>query len=88
MKAVLNESQIEYQKLYDICVTECEKAQNLNDLYLSEKSERELKEQVLLQMSEEVKTMKRLMKECQDAHDKQLAEQLNEVSIRGDVIHK
>ena len=44
MREVLSDSKMEYQKLYDICLQECEKSSKLNELMKHEKLLREERE--------------------------------------------
>ena len=44
MKLVLQESQQEYQKLYEICVAECDKKTKFNEMYKRERKMREERE--------------------------------------------
>lgn len=53
MRAVLQESQQEYQKLYDICVKECEKQVKLTEMWKKEKRIREEREMQLIELGED-----------------------------------
>lgn len=44
MRQLLNDSQTEYQKMYEVCVKECEKATKYLELYKKEKHMREERE--------------------------------------------
>lgn len=44
MKNILAESQNEYQKIYDICIKECEKSNRINEMYKKEKKLNEERE--------------------------------------------
>jgi hypothetical protein len=58
MKSVLAESQEEYQKLYEMCVAECEKSSRLNELYKREKKAREDRENQIVELGEEQTLLK------------------------------
>jgi hypothetical protein len=58
MRQVLSESQLEYQKLYDICVKECEKGAKLSELWKKEKKVREEREIQIVEMGEEMQMLR------------------------------
>ncbi|CDW77324.1 regulator of chromosome condensation [Stylonychia lemnae] len=58
MKQVLQESQNEYQKLYEICVKECEKSTKYCELYKKEKNLREQRENQIVDFSDQEELLK------------------------------
>jgi hypothetical protein len=66
MKLVLSESQEEYQKLYDICVQECEKSSKLNDLYKKEKKIREERENQIVEQGEEAEMLRNQIRHLEE----------------------
>lgn len=58
MRSVLQESQLEYQKLYDICVQECEKLAKMNEMWKKERKLREERENQIVDMGEELQMLR------------------------------
>ena len=66
MKNLLLESQQEYQKLYDVCVKECEKTSKFLELYKKERKMREDRENQLILMGDEQEMLKNQIRHLED----------------------
>lgn len=87
MRRLLNESQSEYQKLYDICVQECEKSAKSNELIKKEKKLREEREQQILEMGEEQLMLRNQIKHLDEEMNK-LREDSDSSYIKNTVIEQ
>eukprot|EP00347_Sterkiella_histriomuscorum_P016535 403352819 len=66
MRKVLQESQEEYQKLYDICIQECEKSNKVQELYKKEKNLREQRENQIIDLGDQEEMLKNQIRHLED----------------------